>query len=91
MALWWVPEGHRPTVAEAKERLALFDRGPENAVATDDRWACPTGWARTARQRSDVPAPSRRSRPPRRAMIVSAVRLSRVKTTDTAAMVGVKP
>jgi hypothetical protein len=21
MALWWIPAGHRPTVAEAKERL----------------------------------------------------------------------
>ncbi len=29
MALWWVPAGHRPTIDEAKERLALLDRlGP---------------------------------------------------------------
>jgi Domain of unknown function (DUF3291) len=29
MALWWVPSGHRPTIDEAKERLALLDReGP---------------------------------------------------------------
>ncbi len=29
MALWWVPTGHRPTIEEAKERLALLDRlGP---------------------------------------------------------------
>ena len=29
MALWWVPAGHRPTIEEAKERLALLDRlGP---------------------------------------------------------------
>ncbi|WP_433288822.1 DUF3291 domain-containing protein [Pseudonocardia sp. CA-142604] len=27
--LWWVPEGHRPTVQEAEERLAhLRERGP---------------------------------------------------------------
>jgi len=29
MALWWVPAGHRPTIEEAKERLAALDRdGP---------------------------------------------------------------
>jgi hypothetical protein len=29
MALWWVPSGHRPSEAEAFERLALLDeRGP---------------------------------------------------------------
>lgn len=29
MALWWVPAGHRPTVAEAKERVDLIRRlGP---------------------------------------------------------------
>ena len=29
MALWWVPAGHRPTIVEAKQRLALLDRdGP---------------------------------------------------------------
>jgi heme-degrading monooxygenase HmoA len=28
-AMWWVPAGHRPTVAEARERLAhLRDHGP---------------------------------------------------------------
>jgi hypothetical protein len=28
-ALWWVPAGHRPSAAEARERLAsLADRGP---------------------------------------------------------------
>lgn len=25
MALWWVPAGHRPTIDEAKERLALLE------------------------------------------------------------------
>jgi hypothetical protein len=29
LALWWVPEGHRPSVAEAKERLDRLEReGP---------------------------------------------------------------
>ena len=45
LVLWWVPEGHRPTIAEAKARLDLlrelgptpeaFDFGsvpPDNAV-----------------------------------------------------------
>jgi heme-degrading monooxygenase HmoA len=34
-ALWWVPVGHVPTVAEAKDRLALLDRvGPSPAAFT---------------------------------------------------------
>lgn len=38
MALWWVPTGHRPTVAEAKERLEhLRQHGP-------------TAWAFTMRE-----------------------------------------
>ena len=29
MALWWIPTGHRPTIEEAKARLAVLDRdGP---------------------------------------------------------------
>jgi Domain of unknown function (DUF3291) len=29
LALWWVPTGHRPTIAEAEERFALLQaRGP---------------------------------------------------------------
>ena len=29
LALWWVPPGHRPTLGEAKERLAhLAEHGP---------------------------------------------------------------
>jgi hypothetical protein len=33
MVLWWVPEGHRPTVEEALERLALLrGRGPSAAA-----------------------------------------------------------
>lgn len=35
MALWWVPAGHRPTIDEAKERLALLDRlGPTGDAFT---------------------------------------------------------
>ena len=35
VALWWVPAGHRPTVDEAKDRLALIDRvGPSPAAFT---------------------------------------------------------
>ena len=55
MALWWVPEGHVPTVAEAEERLHMLETlGPTPAAFTfrrhftpdaagmdDDRWLCP--------------------------------------------------
>lgn len=35
MALWWVPAGARPTIAEAKARLALLEaRGPSNEAFT---------------------------------------------------------
>ncbi len=33
MALWWVPAGHIPTVAEAKARLALLQEHGETAEA----------------------------------------------------------
>jgi hypothetical protein len=33
MALWWVPAGHRPTIEEAKERLAALDRDGPTAFA----------------------------------------------------------
>jgi hypothetical protein len=37
-ALWWVPEGHRPTVAEAEQRLTLLRvNGP-----TPDAFTLPT-------------------------------------------------
>ncbi|MEA2145579.1 MAG: hypothetical protein QOG59_1166 [Solirubrobacteraceae bacterium] len=55
--LWWVPVGHRPTVAEAEERLEhLRSHGPTSIAFTfrhhfdspdpavgyaDDRWLCP--------------------------------------------------
>ncbi len=35
LVLWWVPAGHRPTVAEAKERLGhLASEGPTAAAFT---------------------------------------------------------
>ena len=35
IALWWVPAGQLPTVADAKDRLALLDRiGPSPAAFT---------------------------------------------------------
>jgi hypothetical protein len=35
MALWWIPAGHRPTIEEAKERLAVLDRlGPTHKAFT---------------------------------------------------------
>jgi Domain of unknown function (DUF3291) len=33
MALWWVPAGHTPTVAEAKQRLELLSEQGETAEA----------------------------------------------------------
>lgn len=33
MALWWVAEGHRPSVAEAKQRLEQLQAQGETAVA----------------------------------------------------------
>ena len=34
-ALWWVPEGHRPTIAEARERVeTLLADGPSEQVFT---------------------------------------------------------
>ncbi len=35
LVLWWVPIGHRPTVEEAEQRLALLlERGPSPAAFT---------------------------------------------------------
>ena len=57
MVLWWVPAGHRPSVKEAEQRLALLrQRGPTPLAFTfrnsfdspispsgriDDQWLCP--------------------------------------------------
>ena len=45
MALWWVPVGHAPTVAEAKAKLALLAlRGPTAEVFTFRQpFAAPSG------------------------------------------------
>ena len=35
LALWWIPEGHIPTIEEAKERLALLEaHGPTPSAFT---------------------------------------------------------
>lgn len=43
MALWWVPAGHEPTLAEARERLDHLDRhGPTPVAFTfKDRFPAP--------------------------------------------------
>jgi heme-degrading monooxygenase HmoA len=57
LVLWWVPEGHEPTVEEAKERLehlrangptpyaftfrASFEHSAGDAVTIDDEIGCP--------------------------------------------------
>jgi hypothetical protein len=33
MALWWIPEGHTPTIDEAKERLASLDQHGDTEFA----------------------------------------------------------
>lgn len=54
-ALWWVPAGHRPTVAEAEQRVAALQadgptpyafifRRPFPPTATDDSPAADTDW-----------------------------------------------
>jgi hypothetical protein len=46
-ALWWIPAGHRPTVAEAMERVALLrEHGPgPQAFTFRDPYPAPTGAA----------------------------------------------
>ena len=41
LVLWWVPKGHRPSVEEAKARLALLRRGGPGAQAFTFRQAYP--------------------------------------------------
>jgi hypothetical protein len=44
LVLWWVPAGHRPTVAEAEERMALLDAlGPSPDAFTFRRHYPPPG------------------------------------------------
>lgn len=49
-ALWWVPAGHRPTVAEDQERLVhLREHGPTaHAFGLHDEFPPPGGWPVTA-------------------------------------------
>ncbi|MFF9001859.1 DUF3291 domain-containing protein [Streptomyces achromogenes] len=47
-AMWWIPAGHRPTVAEAMERIAMLREngpGPE-AFTFRDPYPAPSGMAR---------------------------------------------
>jgi hypothetical protein len=47
-AMWWIPAGHRPTVAEAMERVAMLREngpGPE-AFTFRDPYPAPSGMAR---------------------------------------------
>lgn len=55
LVLWWVPVGHRPTVAEAEERLALLDRlGPTpDAFTFRESFAAPGTPAAAAPVRDD--------------------------------------
>ena len=56
-ALWWVPAGHRPTVAEAEERVAaLRSLGPTPLAFT-------LGKAFAAPEAVPAPRPSRDARP----------------------------
>ena len=45
MVLWWIPEGHVPTVREAQERLlALRADGPsQSAFGFSETWPPPEG------------------------------------------------
>ncbi|MEO7599499.1 MAG: DUF3291 domain-containing protein [Opitutus sp.] len=44
LALWWIPLGHRPTVAEAQQRLKLFKDQvpPPKAFAFRQAFRAPT-------------------------------------------------
>ncbi len=37
MVLWWIPEGHKPTLAEAQDRLAYLQANGATAYAFDFR------------------------------------------------------
>ncbi|HUR95153.1 MAG TPA: DUF3291 domain-containing protein [Gemmatimonadales bacterium] len=53
VALWWVPAGHRPTVAEAVERLAHLER--EGSTAYSFAFAAPFDALGHPIRREDVP------------------------------------
>ncbi len=50
MVLWWVPDGHRPSITEAAERLSMLrERGPSvDAFAFRDAFAPPMAAERRA-------------------------------------------
>jgi hypothetical protein len=54
VSLWWVPAGHRPTVAEAVERLEyLQSHGPSAYAFTFREPYDPWGQVHRRRQRAD--------------------------------------
>lgn len=58
MALWWVPAGHIPTVAEAEERVAhLAEHGPTPFAFTFRRAFPPPGPHREVAARDDDRCP----------------------------------
>ena len=58
-ALWWVPAGHRPTVAEAEERLThLRVHGPTPDAFTFQHPFAPPGSAETMQPRVDDLCPA---------------------------------
>lgn len=56
MCLWWITAGHRPTVAEAEERLAHLDaRGPTpRAFTFRDRFPAPGATDTRAERPADL-------------------------------------
>ncbi|PSM38365.1 DUF3291 domain-containing protein [Streptomyces dioscori] len=54
-ALWWVPAGHRPTVAEAEERLLHLRAHGATAYAFTLRTSFPPGEARPLLEPQGVP------------------------------------
>ncbi|MFJ3697581.1 DUF3291 domain-containing protein [Streptomyces sp. NPDC090052] len=56
-AMWWVPAGHRPTVTEAMDRIALLREHGESADAFTFRTPHPAPSHRTAPQISGPHAP----------------------------------
>jgi hypothetical protein len=59
LALWWVPAGHRPTVEEAKERLAHLEaHGPTPFAFTFKHVFPPPGSAGAIAAREDDLCPA---------------------------------
>jgi hypothetical protein len=55
-ALWWVPAGHRPTVAEAEERLLHLREHGATAYAFTLRTSFPAGEAAPVAVSGEAPA-----------------------------------